>query len=288
MRERTPDFSHLSHCNLNDNIIFIDSFKYLKNFTCMERRKRLLREYLLKREDDNKQEKRREEIKEAYKNNVKLTHDLKEDAQHLLTEIIYDIPIENEQKTPKILVTTSRNPSSMLRESAKRISNVFSGKLLSRGSLTVEELSEHCVTDGITTLIILTESKGKPSTMTISFFPTGPTFCFNITKFRLERSVSNHSTNVGLIVDNFNSEIGLKLANFTKLMFPKREIYKRIILVANRNDVVIVHHFNDIEKFTSDLSFEMKLYEIKKCTFDMDSQEWSIRAFLNSSNKNLL
>lgn len=249
----------------------------------MNGKKRVIRDYLRRREEeqtDAEINKKKQAILSAYTTSTKIPHDLKEDAQKILAQIIYEIQdAPDEKPAPRVMVTTSREPSSMLREFAKRMSLVFNGKLASRGSMTLGDIDELCTASRTTALLMLGESHGRPTSVSLRFYPAGPTFNFNVMSHRMRRT-KKFSPMVGLIAEGFEGEQGVKLKTFLSLLFPKEKEYKRYLLIASRGDTMTVRHYFDKEE--EDLRLEMKLYEIKTDEF---TTEWSLRPFINTNKE---
>lgn len=66
---------------------------------------------------------------------------------------------------PKIVVTTSRDPSSKLLQFAKEIRLVFpNSHRVNRGNYVVRELADACRANDVTDLIVLHEHRGVPGT----------------------------------------------------------------------------------------------------------------------------
>lgn len=247
----------------------------------MSNKKRAVREYLRRKEAEqvqNEIETKKKAIREAYTAHDKIPHHLREEAQEVLTQIIYDIQEAPDEKPhPHILVTTSREPSSMLRAFAKRISLVFNGRLISRGSMGLRDVKSLCETSGATSLIMVGESHGRPASMAFSFHPAGPTFNFTIISYKMSKT-NRFSTLAGFIAEGFESERDVKLKTFFSLLFPKEKEYKRYLMMVNKGETVVVKHFNKEE----DLCLVMRLYEVEKDEFD---KECVIRPFINAGKE---
>ena len=64
---------------------------------------------------------------------------------------------------PKIMVTTSRDPSSRLKQFAKEIKLLLpNAQRLNRGGYEVQELVKACVANEVTDLVLLHETRGDP------------------------------------------------------------------------------------------------------------------------------
>eukprot|EP00866_Antonospora_locustae_P001893 jgi/Antlo1/1893/64 len=247
----------------------------------MSNKKKAIHEYLRRKEAEqvqNEIETKKKAIHEAYAAHEKIPHHLREEAQEVLTQIIYDIQEAPDEKPhPYVLVTTSREPSSMLRAFAKRISLIFNGKLISRGSMGLLDVKNLCETSGATSLIIVGEAHGRPSSMSFSFHPAGPSFNFTIISHKMSKT-NKFSTLAGFIAEGFVSERDVKIKTFFSLLFPREKKYKRYLMMLNKGETVVVKHFNMEE----DLCLVMKLYEVKTDEFD---KECVIRPFINAGKE---
>ena len=68
-------------------------------------------------------------------------------------------------KDPKIVITTSRDPSSRLTQFAKEIRLMFpGGQKINRGSYVLKDLVQACRSNDVTDLIMIHEHRGEPST----------------------------------------------------------------------------------------------------------------------------
>jgi U3 small nucleolar ribonucleoprotein protein IMP4 len=66
---------------------------------------------------------------------------------------------------PKVLVTTSRDPSSRLQQFAKEMRLVFpNSQRINRGGHVMKEIVDACKANDVTDLIILHEHRGEPGT----------------------------------------------------------------------------------------------------------------------------
>ncbi|GCC46620.1 hypothetical protein chiPu_0030768, partial [Chiloscyllium punctatum] len=64
---------------------------------------------------------------------------------------------------PKIMVTTSRDPSSKLKQFAKEVKLIFpNGQRMNRGKHDIGALVRACKAGGVTDLIIIHEHRGVP------------------------------------------------------------------------------------------------------------------------------
>lgn len=67
------------------------------------------------------------------------------------------------ERDPKILITTSRDPSSRLAQFAKEMKlNFPNAQRMNRGNYVMKEIVEACRSNDATDLIILHEHRGQP------------------------------------------------------------------------------------------------------------------------------
>ena len=117
---------------------------------------------------------------------------------------------------PKILITTSRDPSSKLTQFVKELKLIFpTSQRINRGGYLIPDLVQACLKNNATDLIICHETRGKPDTLVVSHLPHGPTAYFT-----LHNVVTRHEVpNIGkmseqyphLIFDQFQSKLGLRV-----------------------------------------------------------------------------
>jgi U3 small nucleolar ribonucleoprotein protein IMP4 len=85
-------------------------------------------------------------------------------------------------KDPKICVTTSRDPSSRLKQFAKEIKLIFpNSQTINRGNYRIDELVNSCKTADFSDLVIVNETRGMPDAMIVCHLPYGPTAYFTLT-----------------------------------------------------------------------------------------------------------
>lgn len=82
---------------------------------------------------------------------------------------------------PRILVTTSRDPSSRLGTFAKEIRLLLPTSVrLNRGNLVLKNLVDSALASGLSDIVLLHEHRGTPTALTVSHFPHGPTASFSL------------------------------------------------------------------------------------------------------------
>lgn len=252
---------------------------------------------------------KRQQLKAALASGKPLSKELAEDKE-LQKNFIYD---ESEQteiddeylalsgiSEPKVLITTSRNPSVKLLQFSKEIKLLFPNSVkLNRGNYVISDLVSTCQRVQISDLIILHEHRGVPTSLTISHFPHGPSIIFTLHNVKLRHDlpeIGNSSESYPhLIFENFTSELGKRVVKIMKHLFPPgvKKDSSRVITFINNDDFISVrHHMYVRTKDSVELSevgprFEMRLYELRLGLIDnKDSEiEWQLRRFIRTGNR---
>ena len=147
---------------------------------------------------------------------------------------------------PKIVVTTSRDPSSKLQQFAKEMRLVFpNSHRVNRGNYVVKELAEACRANEVTDLVILHEHRGTPDAMIVSHFPHGPTVFFTLHNVQLRHDIGTYKESTvseqypHLIFENFSSRLGERIRDVLKYLFPvPKEDSKRVMTFSNEDDFI--------------------------------------------------
>lgn len=203
-------------------------------------------------------------------------------------------------KDPKLMLTTSHDPSSRLKQFAKEIKLVLPNcQRLNRGNYVLRQLVSACKANNVTDLIILHEHRGEPDGLIISHLPFGPTAYFSLSNTVMRHDIPG----VGkmsevfphLILDNFKSKLGERVASILKYIFPvPKEDSKRVITFANKDDHISFRHHTyklgegrQIELTEVGPRFEMKVHEIKLGTVDQAEAdiEWKLKPYMKTSVK---
>lgn len=289
-----------------------NSYSSLISPTMIRRQARERREYLYRKSielQESSLTEKRQQLKAALASGKPLSKDLAEDAQ-LQKDFIYDeseqVEIDDEYSAlsgiadPKVIITTSRDPSVKLLQFSKEIKLMFPNSLkLNRGNYVIPELVKSCSRVQITDLIILHEHRGVPTSLTISHFPHGPTAIFTLHNVKLRHDLPNignvSETYPHLIFENFSTTLGQRVVKMLKHLFPPgaKKDSSRVITFVNNDDFISVRHHVYVKvKDSVELSevgprFEMRLYEIKLGLPDNKDAdvEWQLRRFIRTANR---
>ncbi|KAF5477074.1 U3 small nucleolar ribonucleoprotein protein IMP4 isoform X1 [Juglans microcarpa x Juglans regia] len=286
----------------------------------LRRNIRLRREYLYRKSLEGKErllyEKKRK-IKEALQEGKPIPTELRNEEAELRHQI--DLEDENTavprthiddeyanaaERDPKILITTSRNPSAPLTQFVKELKFVFpNAQRMNRGGQVIKEIIETCRAHDFTDVILVHEHRGVPDGMTISHLPFGPTAYFGLFNVVTRHDIKDKKT-IGtmseayphLILDKFSTKLGERTKNILKYLFPvPKPDTKRVITFANMSDYISFRNHiyekpggpKSIELKEIGPRFEMRLYQIKLGTVDQDEAqtEWVIRPYMNTTKK---
>ncbi|CAO2189723.1 unnamed protein product [Urochloa humidicola] len=217
--------------------------------------------------------------------------------------------VDNEYATanirePKIMLTTSRNPSSPLVQFVKELKVVFpNSQRINRGAQVISKIVESCRSHDITDLILVHEHRGQPDGLIISHLPHGPTAYFGLLNVVTRHDIKDQKA-MGkmseayphLALDNFSTKIGERTATILKHLFPvPKPDSKRIITFANRDDYISFRHHvyekpggpKSINLKEVGPRFELRLYQIKLGTVEQNEarSEYVLRPYINTAKK---
>ncbi|KAI8060784.1 anticodon-binding protein [Gongronella butleri] len=280
----------------------------------IRRNTRLRREYLYKKSLESKERsiyERKQQIKDAIEKGKPIPTELRKEGKEMRS----DLPFDQAQEAPsthmddeyaragvfdpKILITTSRDPSSRLQQFAKEMRLLFpNSQRINRGNHIMKEIVDACRTNEVSDLIILHEHRGKPDGMVICHFPYGPTAYFSLHNIVLRHDIKDQGTVSEafphLIMNNFSSKLGQRVNNILKYLFPvPKEDSKRVMTFHNDNDYISFRHHvfaksgGNVELAEVGPRFEMRPYEIRLGTADLPDAdvEWQLSSFTRTAGK---
>ncbi|CAF0802502.1 unnamed protein product [Adineta ricciae] len=251
----------------------------------LRRQARLRREYIYKKSIEQRQktiEDKKKRLKQAIDENRKIPTDLRDEALKLQQQTDWDdagaegiiSPEDDEYRwagveDPKVIITTSHDPSSKLKQFSKELNRLIpNSQRINRGNYNSRQIVEACRSNQVTDLILVQETRGVPDVIQISHFPYGPTASFSLRQ---------------------------RTSNILKYLFPvPKEDSHRTITFVNQDDFISFRHHvykkkeGQIELTELGPRFEMKLYQIKLGTIDqLDAcdTEWQYRPFMNTTKK---
>ncbi|KAI8895315.1 anticodon-binding protein [Globomyces pollinis-pini] len=279
-----------------------------------KRQTRERREYLYRKSLESKERliyDRKQQVKTALAEGKQIPSELRKDAMQIQKDLQYDenqndptTHIDDEyaragEEDPKVLITTSRDPSSRLQQFSKEMKLMFpNSQRMNRGNYVIGDIVDACRKNDATDLIILHEHRGQPDGMVISHFPHGPTAYFTLHNVVLRHDIPDRGTvseqYPHLIFDKFSSKLGHRVQNILKYLFPvPKEESKRVMTFANQSDYISYRHHvyykleNEVQLVEVGPRFEMQAYQIKLGTVDIQEAdvEWAYRPYQRTAKK---
>ncbi|KAF2494126.1 Brix-domain-containing protein [Lophium mytilinum] len=206
---------------------------------------------------------------------------------------------------PRILVTTSRDPSSRLSTFSKEIKLLLPTSIrLNRGNTVLPNMVSSALAQGLSDLILLHEHRGTPTALTVSHFPHGPTASFSLHNVVLRHDIPNASRGTvsesypHLIFEGFSTKLGLRVVQILKHLFPPREssakVGNRIVTFKNIEDSIEMRHhvfvktgYQSVELAEVGPRMTMRLFEIRAGTLDNKDGdvEWHMNQYTRTSRK---
>jgi len=206
---------------------------------------------------------------------------------------------------PRVLVTTSRDPSSRLGGFAKEIRLLLPTSIrLNRGNLILPNLVQSAQSSGLSDIILLHEHRGTPTALTVSHFPHGPTASFSLHNVVLRHDIPNASRGTvsesypHLIFEGFTSKLGLRVVKILQHLFPPREgtakLGSRVVTFKNIEDSIEVRHhvfvktgYQSVELAEVGPRMTMRLFEIRGGTLENKDGdvEWHMNQYTRTSRK---
>nr|UXY88310.1 U3 snoRNP protein, IMP4 [Cryptomonas curvata] len=205
------------------------------------------------------------------------------------------------QSNLKIIITTSRNPSSSLLRFTKELKKIFPLSLrVNRGNRFLKSLISFCLTENATDLLLVYENRGNPSSLIISHLPSGPTVFFRLSNIIVNKIGKNEHIprNFPLIViENLNSPLGKRLSSIIRNLFPTPcTNSKNVVIFSGKYNVVSCKNYwferkgnlkSDILIHQFSPSFDLFPYKITLgILFEKKTEvEWSMNSFTNTFKK---
>uniref|UniRef100_A0A7S0LAG2 Brix domain-containing protein n=1 Tax=Coccolithus braarudii TaxID=221442 RepID=A0A7S0LAG2_9EUKA len=281
----------------------------------LRRNARLRREYMYKKSaeaNDRATAERKRKVKDALESGKPVPHELRGETDTLREQILLDdakhVPPEDDIDSeyvsagvadPKVLMTTSHDPSSKLTQFLKEMKLVVPNcQRMNRGGHTIQQIMETCRADGFTDLIVLQEHRGVPDGLVVSHMPHGPTAYFGLVNVVMRHDIPGcakmSEQSPHLVLHNLTTRVGQRVGTILKHLFPvPKPDARRVISLVNKSDYISFRHHTyskdkaDINLHEVGPRFELKLYQIKLGTIDQVEveNEWVLRPYMNTARK---
>jgi len=207
-------------------------------------------------------------------------------------------------KDPLVCVTTSRSPSSRLKQFAKEVKLLFPNSArINRGNNRVDELVASCKDSEFTDIVVVQETRGEPDGLVVCHLPLGPTAFFTLSGTVMRHDLEGGASPMSeayphVILNNFNSDLGKRIGNVIKCLFPvPKADTRRIVTFSNENDFISFRHHMYSKTGKEEVAlhevgprFEMKLYQLRLGTLDQKAaeNEYVLRPYQNTAAKRQL
>ncbi len=279
---------------------------------------RLRKEYIYRRSVEGREKRQHEKkaaITRALQDGKRIPTELRGEDRDLRKEAEYDDAgtsvkprsyMDDEYalagvRDPKVCITTSRDPSSRLKQFAKEIRLIIPNSArVNRGATKVEDLVASSRKSEFSDLVVLQETRGEPDGLILCHLPLGPTAYFSLTNCVLRHDLDGMGTMSEayphIILNNFTTSLGNRVGDVLRCLFPvPKQDSKRIMTFSNDADTISFrHHVYEKKGGPKDLTlmevgprFEMQPYQIKLGTLDMTEadDEFALRPYMNSAKR---
>ncbi|KAI9693603.1 MAG: snoRNA-binding rRNA-processing protein imp4 [Bathelium mastoideum] len=209
---------------------------------------------------------------------------------------------------PRVLITTSRSPSSRLSAFAKEIRLLLPTSIrLNRGTLVLPNLVSSANASALSDIVLLHEHRGTPTALTISHLPHGPTASFSLHNVLLRHDIPDSAAGTvsesypHLIFEGFTTPLGKRVVQILKHLFPPREaltsknkLGSRVVTFRNFEDSIEVRHhvfvrtgYQSVELAEVGPRMAMKPFEIRQGTAENKDGdvEWRLNQYTRTAKK---
>lgn len=279
------------------------------------RQARLRGEYIYRKSIEKKQraeDEKRQTVKVAVDENRKIPTHLKKDAVRLQKEAQWGAQVsvvDDEYRwtgvsDPKIVITTSREPSAKLKIFAKEMRLMFpNAQRMNRGHYDIKHLIGACRANDVTDVLVLQETRGNPDGLLVCHLPFGPTAYFNLSNVVMRHDTPERSPipeeYPHLIFLNLTTNLGQRVTNILKYLYPvPKPESRRVITFSNEEDYISFRHHSytkgekgEIEITEVGPRFELMPYRIVLGTLEQSEAaqvEWELKSFMNTASKRQL
>ena len=259
----------------------------------LRRQIRLKKEFLYKKQVDSQEaskETKKRRLQDALDNNRTIPTEIANEARTLYHDMEMEVNpndgnvvpsiVDDEYANvgtyePKVCVTTSRDPSSKLKQFAKEVKLCIpNAQVVNRGGHRTDELIEACRKADFTDVVILSETRGMPDGMIVSHLPFGPTAYFTITNCVMRHDIPEckpaSQAFPHLIFESLNSKVGQRVTRILQALYPvPKADSQRVITFANTNDYISFRHHmykkdqGKVSLIEAGPRFELLPYEVR-------------------------
>mmetsp|Transcript_34300 Transcript_34300/g.69218 ORF Transcript_34300/g.69218 Transcript_34300/m.69218 type:complete len:206 (+) Transcript_34300:67-684(+) len=175
---------------------------------------------------------------------------------------------------------------------------------INRGNNRVDELISSCKESEFTDVVVVQETRGEPDGLVICHLPLGPTAFFTLSGAVLRHDLPGGASPMSeayphIILNNFHSDLGKRVGNILKCLFPiPKPDTRRIVTFSNDDDFISFRHHmytktggggdnQEVTLHEVGPRFEMRLYQIRTGTLDQKDaeNEYVLRPYQNTATK---
>ncbi|ODA83703.1 hypothetical protein RJ55_02218 [Drechmeria coniospora] len=209
---------------------------------------------------------------------------------------------------PRVVLTTSRDPSARLSAFAKEIRLLIPTSIrMNRGNLILPDLVKSSQSAGLTDILLLHEHRGTPTALTLTHFPHGPTISFSLHNVVLRHDIPGSLRGTvsesypHLIFDGFTTPLGLRIVKILKHIFPPRDaitgknkVGSRVVTFKNFEDSIEVRHhvfvrtgYDSVELAEVGPRMTMRPFQIRGGTLENKDGdvEWQLTQYTRTAKK---
>eukprot|EP00210_Caulerpa_lentillifera_P007497 g7163.t1 len=204
------------------------------------------------------------------------------------------------QRRPKLLITTSFKPGVRVKQFILEMLDVFPVAIYySRRDYGLKKIVKYAIDEEFTDLVVFNQDRTEVNGMLICHLPNGPTAQFRLRNLKLRKELrkcgqpTTHKPE--LILNNFESRLGRRLARFFVSLFPQDPQFRgrQVATFHNQRDYIFFRHHRYVfeEKEKEDTTgrvtrklktrlqelgprFTLKLLSLQKGTFDSKYGEY--------------
>ncbi|GAB2291011.1 hypothetical protein Dimus_025266 [Dionaea muscipula] len=157
--------------------------------------------------------------------------------------------ILNRQRTPKVLITTSRFNSTrgpaFISELLGLIPNAHYYK---RGTYDLKKIVKYAKEKDFTSIIVVHSNQREPDALLIIVLPNGPTAHFKLSNLILRKDIKNHGKPTThppeLVLNNFVTQLGSRIGRLIQSLFLQNPDFRgrRVVTFHNQRDFIFFRH----------------------------------------------
>lgn len=193
-------------------------------------------------------------------------------------------------KTPKVLITTQKKPSSKLYDFLKELIHVIPNCFYwPRKDFGFKKICEYAANKDFTDVVLFHEKSKVIQGCYICHLPKGPTSYWRLTRLKMGAEMKGGATcnsthNPELIMNNFSTRLGRRIGRQLAALFPQSPDFqgRRTITFHNQRDFVFFRHYRYAFKDNGEKCklqeigprFTLKLRYLQHGTFDSKAGEY--------------